>query len=143
MGKKSGDHFSRPNFDVESHGDIRFCSKCRRYTVMTKLPACRGTPPFNPFPTLLLTVRSRVLYASLTPPVTSADGSRATVGRLRIRRKEIQPPRPAARRCTRLLPRLRSLKACPVDVPQTYGDVDAYRMRSWQYCELSLAVRAQ
>ena len=36
MGKKSGDHFSRPNFDVESHGDIRFCSKCRRYTVMAQ-----------------------------------------------------------------------------------------------------------
>ena len=30
-------------FNVDSHGDLRFCSKRRRYTVMTQLPASRGT----------------------------------------------------------------------------------------------------
>ena len=78
------------------------------------------------------------MYASLTPPVTSGDGSRATVGRVRIRRKEIQPPRPAARRCTRLPPRLRSRKACSFDVPQTYGDADAYCMRARRNCAPTL-----
>ena len=97
----------------------------------------------NPFPFLLVVTTIRVLYASLTPPVTSGDGSRATVGRVRIRRKEIQPPRPAARRCTRLLHGLRSLKACSVDVPQTYGDGDAFCMRARQDCAPTLTVHAQ
>ena len=79
----------------------------------------------------------------LTPLWTAGDGSRATVGQVRIRRKEIQPPRPAARRCTRLPPRLRSRKACSLDVPQTYGDGDAYCMRARQYCALRLTVPAQ
>ena len=34
-------------FNVDSHGDLRFCSKRRRYTVMTQLPASRGTPPYR------------------------------------------------------------------------------------------------
>ena len=38
----------------------------------------------NPFPALVVLKTTRVLYASLTPPVTSGDGSRATVGRVRI-----------------------------------------------------------
>ena len=109
----------------------------------------RGPPPevygdvTGPPQVLVVLKTTRVLYASLTPPVTSGDGSRATVGRVRIRRKEIQPPRPAARRCTRLLHGLRSLKACSVDVPQTYGDGDAYCMRARQYCALRLTVHAQ
>ena len=40
---------------------------------------------FNPFPVLVLTVEIRVLCASLTPPVTYGDGSRATAAQVRIR----------------------------------------------------------
>ena len=97
----------------------------------------------NPFPNLPTAQYGRVLYASLTPPVTSGDGSRATVGRVRIRRKEIQPPRPAARRCTRLPPRLRSLRALLFDVSQTYGDGDAYCMRARHNCAPTLTAHAQ
>jgi hypothetical protein len=62
---------------------------------------------------------------------------------VQVHRKEIQPPRPAARRCNRLPPRLRSLKACPVDVPQTYGDGDAYRMQTRRNCAKLSHTRAQ
>ena len=79
----------------------------------------------------------------LKPPMTAGDGFRATVARVRIRTKEIQPLRPVARRCTRLPPRFRSRKACPVDVPQTYGDGDAYRMRTRRNCAQCRHTRAQ
>ena len=42
--KSPGDHFLGVVFDGGSHGDLRFCSKCRRYAVMTKLPAPRAHP---------------------------------------------------------------------------------------------------
>ena len=54
-------------FNVDSHGDLRFCSKRRRYTVMTQLPASRGTTLYGGMASLRM-AGSLACTCAQTPP---------------------------------------------------------------------------